>query len=776
MSDVLANWWQLLGSTELDGLMDRALANNQDLHIAAYRIAEAKARADQASADRFPSVSIPMAVSNVAPYYGIGTVQPGQDVTHKITYQASIRGDMRADIWGERQSQYQSSDLQLWSTTFQRDDVQRTLVANVVSAYVDYLSLNDRIRVARETESVLSGMENSSVERMKGGDATIIDVEQMRAQVNSVRATIPVLEMQREQVIDSIALLVGSVPGMLTLSDNGLDSLSFPAVLPGVPSALLLRRPDVRAIEAQLIASDANIDVARTEVLPPLDLTLEVGTGASTLSQLFKPNTIFWNAIANLSANIFDAGKRSSEVAYARAVHEEMVESYVRVIYRAVRDVEDSMAFIRKMGERLKAQEASVNAARRAWDFSSEAYSAGAVDYLVMLDTERTYHSKLDELHNVRRDRFRGLANLFLALGGGVQQGDVIPGKGLRPTLPAQANAGVESVATLETPSMEGIDFEDKDQNLNKKEVWLVQLPAIFESTLIVPAWRDLRGRFPQLMTDHRLWPRLQGRVEGKDSDTDRAAWYRLFVAEFASSKAAEEFCSELTGIRCRAVSSKSRDFLDGVAMAPKFRQKQESEPLKEASGPSKPVSESSPSVEAVPIQPPANRIVPELPPAVQPGPAPTAAPATQASVGAGAASTSAGEAVSEAGPDTGRNAATAESVGRNTGMPEAPVEHVARLGYAVQIGTFRTRAKANEMESAWNKKGYMPYMYKTAKVNGHSWYTVRIGKFSERAEASALAMSIRKKGRVHAIPVPMVLEDNASDSSNVDSVLRGRD
>lgn len=716
LENVLDEWWRLLGSPELDALVDRAFANNHDLRIAAYRIAQAEARAGQASADKAPTITAPVEVGIESPYNGVGTVPPGGNRASKKTYKASIRGDWRVDIWGERQAAYEASDFRLWNATFQRDDVQRKLIANVASAYMEYLSLNDRLRVAHETEEVLSGMVESSNQRMQKGDATVIDLEQMRTAVYAVRATIPVMELYREQALNYIAWLVGAVPGTLTLSERGLDSLSYPAVLPGMPSTLLLRRPDVRAIEAQLLANDANVDTARTRVLPPLDLSAQVGYGSRSFSQWFQSQNLFWSAIANLSATIFDSGKLSKEVDYARAVHEELVESYVQVIYGAVREVEDSLMNVQMMGRRLQAQQLSVNAARRAYDFSSESYAAGAIDHLVLLDTQRTYHSKLDELHQVAMNRYQGLAQLFSALGGGVRRGEAIPGKGLRPELPLET--GTVLASAPQALPLDGVDFANNRLEGND-ELWLAELPAVSDIDSIGAALRDLRERFPKLMADRFLLPRQLGRVVDKNKNEGlvRAAWYRLFVAQFTASDTAEEFCTELRSrqMRCRVVSSRSKKFLEG-ASAPKAA----------------PVPASTQAgVDALSsVDTPALKLASEIGAAEPGSPEPDVAVAPASSVA---------------------------------------IEGAAGQRYAVQLGTFPSQAKAVKAVTSLQKKGYAAYIYKATGSHGRTWFTVRLGNFSRLTGAAAMATAIRQKGRINAVPVPMV-SNGAGNSSAADS------
>jgi outer membrane protein TolC len=176
----------------------------------------------------------------------------------------------------------------------------------------------------------------------------------------------------------------------------------------------------VRVVEARLLAADADIDVAYARLLPPLDLTAQAGAGGYVFSRLFQNHTHFWTLIANLAATIFDSGKRDNEVAFARAMHEELVETYVRVLYNAIREAEDAIASVQMNSRRQDAQQAAADAARRAWEYSIESYGAGAIDYLTLLDTERTYHRNLDEFHRIRMERHKGLVALFNALGGGI--------------------------------------------------------------------------------------------------------------------------------------------------------------------------------------------------------------------------------------------------------------------------------------------------------------------------------------------------------------------
>lgn len=548
LKPVLPEWWRLLGSDELNGLVDRALAGNHELRIANLRALQAQARSEQAGADRLPLVTLPYSANNTAPKEGTGFRPAGAELEGRRTYQASVRASWRPDMWGEVQAQYESSDLQYWRAALARDDVQRALVANVVATYTSYLSLSDRLRIAEESETLLSGLLNSVSDRMKEGDATVIDFEQQRSAVFQVRATIPQLMQQREQARNRLATLVGTVPGTLQLEGRGLDALSTPQLAAGLPAALLLQRPDVRAVEATMLAADANIDVARARLLPQFDIGVQYGYGALHFAHLANPANLFWNGLANVTATIFDGGKRANDVAIARAVHEELVESYTQVLYGAVREAEDAQSSLASISKRLGLQQESVTAARSAWAYSRESYEAGAIDYLVLLDTERTYHARLDEFNRIRLERFLALVELFQAIGGGVDPRGTLPGSGRRPVLPPDSESGL--VVGVLPPSGPPATLAPSELVDGHGKRWLAELPGVASFASVQATQRDLQARFgSQMAPGYRLLVRQQ-----------RSAWYRLFVGAFADQAAAQAFCAELRKhyMRCNAVSNAS--------------------------------------------------------------------------------------------------------------------------------------------------------------------------------------------------------------------------
>ena len=558
---LLNEWWHYFNNNELNQLVDQALANNNDLRIALLRISQSQARSDQAYAGQFPEVAIVGQGHHDAPSNGVNSYSGYGTLQQRQYAQIGPSANWRVDLWGELKSLAEAGEREAWATTYQRDNTRRLLIANVVAQYVEYLSLNDRLRVANDTKAALENLLEAVNQRLKFGDATIIELEQQRAEVLTVKATIPGLELQRETVANALAQLLGVTPGVLVLSQQGIDSLQLPAIQAVVPSNLLLRRPDVRAVESRLLAADANIDVARARVLPPLDITAQAGWGVLALGHLVNPYGPLYNVAANLSATIFDYGKRMNEVAFARAMHEEMVETYIRVIYGAVRETEDALVNTNMNGKRLEAQQLATEASLHAWKSSQDSFSGGDIDFLILLDTERTYYRNLDEYHRVRMERYQGLVNLFTSLGGGVPQGDTLPGEGKRP------DGSKPSPVANSVLSDTGIVWDEPDSD---KEFWLVQLAGLQDKAGVGHVWRDMQQRFTSEMKNHVLMPREEGRME--DSGQERIHWYRLFVAQFSTENEATSFCQTLNRqlVRCNVVSSESDDFLKLLAEKPK--------------------------------------------------------------------------------------------------------------------------------------------------------------------------------------------------------------
>lgn len=562
LDSMLIDWWRLLGNAELNVYIDRAIANNPQLQIAAHRVMQSKAREIQGNAERLPELSLPISYEAESPSGGIGSVDAGQDAKVKREYQLSLRTDWRVDLWGEKRAQAEAGDMALRQVIFLYDDQLRRLIMDVALTYVEYLSLNDRIRLANESEESLSAMLDAMEQRLQQGDATIVDVKLQHAAVYGIRATVPTLMLRREQLRSRLSVLVGAGPAALELSDAGLDDIAFPSVLPDVPAMLLLRRPDIRAVEAQLLSAEADVHVARARLYPELDLSAQIGYGSRHLSDWFEPHRLFWNLVTELSASIFDGGKRQQEIEFNQSVRAELVENYVRVVYLALQQVDDALLDISLAAQRVELQTNATESAQQAKSLSFESYQAGGVDYLTMLDATRTYQQQADDLFSFRMEQYQAYVDLFAALGGGAPDRDALY---VREQPKDGALVSIIDNDSSASEQQDGLGWLVTRQQRQGQGSWLVQLSGIHDRVGVEASWRDLKHRYP-LQTEGR-YLLVKQLPFSSDIGLKDVAWYQLLVEDFATQAKAEQWCDELKRQqqRCSVIEDPDRWQVDAV-------------------------------------------------------------------------------------------------------------------------------------------------------------------------------------------------------------------
>lgn len=411
-------WWRQLGDAELDRLIGQALVGNPDLKIAELRVKQAVARADQVRAGGKPNVNLPMLAATQAPGGTVGSVPVSSSTrTSQTSYQASLQVSYRVDLWGEQSSRDASADQQVLRARFESDNERRNVVSTVVNLYVSWLSLHDSIRLAQDNIEASEHILRQTEKRYALGDATTSELEQQRGALAIQRSNLPFLLQQREDTRSQIAQALGLRSGEVVLPEAGLERLSVQSQHAGLPSSLLLRRPDVRAVEARMRAARADIDVARARFLPTLDLAAQGGRSALSLVQLLRPESLFWNTIASVTASVFDGGRRESERAMAEAYYEEMVVTYGKVVYQAVREVENGLFLVRASGQRYDAQTEATRASKRVLDAAVLAYQSGALDLASVLDARRNHQRQTDEWLRSKAEALRAYVVLARALG-----------------------------------------------------------------------------------------------------------------------------------------------------------------------------------------------------------------------------------------------------------------------------------------------------------------------------------------------------------------------
>jgi NodT family efflux transporter outer membrane factor (OMF) lipoprotein len=411
-----ADWWQGFGSPELDQMMATARQANADLGAAIARVKEADAQTRIAGAPLLPSIEANGGYSTqqqVSPF-------TGQQI-HFANYSLGVSASYEVDFWGKNAAALLAAKATAQASRYDLQVVALTIESAVATTYFQALGVQDRLQVAQDNlanaENVLTIIRG----RARVGTATDLDVAQQETVVAGLRAAIPPLQQQYAQNLDALAILLNKPPNEMKLVGNSLARLSVPTVAPGLPSELLARRPDVREAEAQLIAANANIKVARAAFFPDLQLTASGGWESLALSSFLSPGSGVYALAASVTQPIFEGGALRGQLDLTKGRYEELIQNYRKAVVSAFSNVEDALAATRRTAEQEASEEEAVAKARRAYDIAQVQYRIGSVDLLTVLTTENALFTADDQLAQTRIAHMQALVSLFNALGGGWQ-------------------------------------------------------------------------------------------------------------------------------------------------------------------------------------------------------------------------------------------------------------------------------------------------------------------------------------------------------------------
>jgi NodT family efflux transporter outer membrane factor (OMF) lipoprotein len=409
---VSLDWWRAFESAELAELIATALAGSPDLAAAAERVRQAEAQVRIAGASLYPTLDLGIAAVR-------RDTRPDEGPSIKVdTTNATLSAAYEIDLWGRLASGVRAAESSLAATRYDLETARLTLVAGVATAYFDLLSLRDRLAAARENVAIAERVLALVEARVRNGAASPLDLVRQRAATTTQRAAIPPLELQERQTLSALAILVGRPPAGFELGERSVGALAIPEVAPGLPSELLVRRPDLAAAEAQLLAANADLAAARAALLPSITLTGSAGLATSALLAFNNPATIV-SVAAALAQPIFDGGRRSAQVDAATARERELVEIYRAAILAAFADVENALAATGRNAQEEALQRQVRDEAQEALRLAEIRYRAGADDLLVVLDAQRTLFQAQDQVAQARRARLQTAVSTYRALGGG---------------------------------------------------------------------------------------------------------------------------------------------------------------------------------------------------------------------------------------------------------------------------------------------------------------------------------------------------------------------
>ncbi len=411
------DWWQGFGNPELSQLIQAAQQQNRDLAAAMARVMAARAQTLIARSALFPQLSLQMQAERANTGGSSATGSLPSSSTANV-FDLGMGASYEVDIWGLARANLRAAQEALKSTRFAQQALALSITANVADGYFNVLAIREQVAIANEDIAAINGILDVIKLRVYAGTSSHLDLAQEQAQMESEEAQLPVLEEGELEAQVVLAVLLGRSPEAFDVKARNSDGIRLPAVAPGIPSQLLLRRPDVAEAEANLASAHANLDVARLAFLPQFSLTSTAGFASTALSALLHGPSFIWDAGANLVQTIFD-GTLIGQKRLAYATQKELVASYESAVLSAYADVESALGQVRHDAEAESHLRREIGAAREAFGIAQLQYKEGVTDLLAVLQAQQTLFTARDQLAQTHLALLQAFVHLFEALGGG---------------------------------------------------------------------------------------------------------------------------------------------------------------------------------------------------------------------------------------------------------------------------------------------------------------------------------------------------------------------
>lgn len=407
------DWWKGFGSPELDKLIADAQAHNDDLAAARARVREADAQARIAGAALLPTLSAAPVVEDTR------KISPNGQTRRYGTLNAVFSASYELDLWGKNHDAHLASQETAQAVGYDVAVTRMTILTGVASTYFNLLATDDEIAAARaqatDAHKILDGLRI----QQQHGLVTGLQVTQQQALAQQLDATLPALQAQRTHLTDALALLTGRNPEGFSVAGGSLAKLTIPSVAAGIPSSLLIHRPDVQEAERNLAAAGANISVARKSFLPSFGLTASGGVGSIALSSAIAGPASLFDIGLNLLQPIFEGGKLHGQLEQSNGRYQELAANYLKAIHMAYGDVEDALATEQGARDSLSRQMAATASARTALTMAQAGYAAGTTDTLPLLTAQQALAAAQAQQVQATLAQTQGLIDLYKALGCG---------------------------------------------------------------------------------------------------------------------------------------------------------------------------------------------------------------------------------------------------------------------------------------------------------------------------------------------------------------------
>lgn len=432
----VAEWWKTLDDPVLESLIERAMKSNLDLRRAAARIRQARAARGVAQSSLFPTVNTGVRASRSGSGAGdqstgdtIITLPDGsvtragsnaQSTEHDL-FRAGLDAIWELDVFGGIRRDIEAADAQTQFAVEDYRDVLVTLVSEVALNYTDLRQFQRQTDIAVQNLEAQENSADVTRRRAMGGFESKLDLANANALVASTRSQLPSLETLERQAIYNLSVLLGSEPGALVeeLSHGGPLPVVPTDVPVGLPSDLLLRRPDIRRAEAAAHAATARIGVATADLFPRFTLTGSLGLQGDQVGSLGDSRNYFWSWGPSISWPLFDAGRIRSNIHVQEAAQEEALLAYRQTILTALQEVENALIAFKNEQQRRQSIIQAVEESRKSVELSLNLYKFGQIEYINVLTAQRTLFNAEDSLAQSDRTIVTNLIAIYKALGGG---------------------------------------------------------------------------------------------------------------------------------------------------------------------------------------------------------------------------------------------------------------------------------------------------------------------------------------------------------------------
>lgn len=409
-------WWQVFQDPKLQEIIRMALKQNYDLQLATERINAARAQVTITRSSLFPQVA------------ANANFNGGKDAATRFKYNfLTLVGDaaFQLDLFGRVRRATEAARAELLATEDARQTVILTLISDLATDYFTLLQLDLQLQITHQTVSTQTDSVKLTKLRLDRGVATKLDVLQAQQVLDTANAQIPDLERAIAQEENAISILLGDYPHDIARGLTLVEQSLTPEVPPGLPSSIIERRPDIREAEQILIASNAEIGVAKAQFFPQIALTGSGGGSfgrSSAFSSLVASQAGIWSYGAQVSQPIFTGGALRGNLRLAKSENQQALTIYREAIQRAFGEVSDALIGYEKLHEVRVRQQETVFDLEETVRISTLRYKGGTAAYLEVLDGQRSLYGAQLTLASARGDEYRSLVQLYKALGGGWQQ------------------------------------------------------------------------------------------------------------------------------------------------------------------------------------------------------------------------------------------------------------------------------------------------------------------------------------------------------------------